>query len=179
VQRTTTTLLGALLFVALGLLLWKGGPRTAPEPERPSWARAVGSTHAPMPSLSLDLPELPSLPDSPAAAASMGRPLPITAPKTVRFGAVIVRYRGAQLATDVTRSKKEAHDLANQLAEVARKDFKAAVKQGDDGSREDAGRISRGILEPNVEYELFTLAPGGVSDPIDTPRGFWIAKRIE
>jgi parvulin-like peptidyl-prolyl isomerase len=37
----------------------------------------------------------------------------------------------------------------------------------------------RGILEPEVELELFTLAPGGVSEPIDTKRGFWVAKRIE
>jgi len=26
---------------------------------------------------------------------------------------------------------------------------------------------------------LFTLPKNGVSDPVDTPRGFWIARRIE
>jgi parvulin-like peptidyl-prolyl isomerase len=44
---------------------------------------------------------------------------------------------------------------------------------------EDAGRIPRGVLEPAAEYALFTLSPGAVSDPVETPRGFWIVKRIE
>jgi parvulin-like peptidyl-prolyl isomerase len=44
---------------------------------------------------------------------------------------------------------------------------------------DDAGTIPRGVLEPTVEYALFTLKPGDVSDPIDTPRGFWIVRRIE
>ena len=35
------------------------------------------------------------------------------------------------------------------------------------------------MLELGVEYALFTLAPGQVSEPVDTPRGFWIMKRIE
>jgi len=34
------------------------------------------------------------------------------------------------------------------------------------------------VLEPSVEYAVFRLKKGEVSDvPIDTPRGFWVVKR--
>jgi parvulin-like peptidyl-prolyl isomerase len=39
--------------------------------------------------------------------------------------------------------------------------------------------MPRGVLEPALEYTLFTLPVGGVSDPLETPRGYWIAKRTE
>jgi parvulin-like peptidyl-prolyl isomerase len=92
---------------------------------------------------------------------------------------ILVQFRGAQLAPENAPYKTDALQRARTLAELARKDFKAAVKQGDPGSQEDVGRVGRNILEPPLEYELFTLAPGGVSDPIDTPRGYWIARRID
>ena len=44
---------------------------------------------------------------------------------------------------------------------------------------DDIGRMPRGVLEPAVEYTLFTLPVGAVSDPLETPRGYWIAKRTE
>jgi hypothetical protein len=37
----------------------------------------------------------------------------------------------------------------------------------------------RGILEPAPEYVLFMLEKDQVSDPVDTPRGLWIVKRLE
>src|SRR2546426_366347 len=70
-------------------------------------------------------------------------------------------------------------ELAKQLAEEAKTDFKAALAKGDKGSTENAGRLPRGILEPAPEFVLFSLPKGGVSEPVDTPRGFWIAQRIE
>jgi parvulin-like peptidyl-prolyl isomerase len=97
----------------------------------------------------------------------------------VRFGVILVQYRGAELAPPHARSKQEALMLARTLAEAANTDFKTQVHRGDPGSMEDAGRIPRGVLEPSVEYALFMLARGGVSEPIDTPRGFWIVRRIE
>ncbi|MGK3997116.1 peptidyl-prolyl cis-trans isomerase [Sorangium sp. So ce1024] len=105
--------------------------------------------------------------------------LPAEAPKKVRFGVVLVQYRGAQGAPQNARSKEAALALARELAEVARTDFKAAVAKGDKGSTDDLGYIPRGVLEPAPEYELFSLPKGGVSGPVDTPRGFWITRRIE
>ena len=106
-------------------------------------------------------------------------PLPASAPKSVTFGVILVQYKGAQGALPTARSREAALELAKQLAAEAKQDFKAAVAKGDKGSMENAGRLGRGYLEPAPEYVLFSLAKDGVSDPVDTPRGFWIARRID
>jgi hypothetical protein len=108
------------------------------------------------------------------------------APKSVVFGVVLVTYRGAQglpgapRLPATVRSREAALELAKQLAELAKTDFKAAVGKGDKpGSMENAGRLPRGVLESAPEYVLFSLPKGGVSEPVDTPRGYWIVQRIE
>jgi hypothetical protein len=106
-------------------------------------------------------------------------PLPPSAPRTVRFGVVLVSYAGAEDAPRSARSKHDALELADKLAAQAKTDFHAAVRRGDEGSADDVGSMRRGVLEPAPEYVLFSLPAGGVSDPIDTPRGYWIIKRIE
>ena len=78
-----------------------------------------------------------------------------------------------------TRDRQAALTLATELAALAKTDFKAAVAKGDKGSMEDAGKMPRGMLESNVEFALFSLAKGAVSEPIDTPRGYWIATRLD
>jgi hypothetical protein len=100
-------------------------------------------------------------------------------PGSVVFGVVLVQYAGAQGAPPGARAHADAQKLASELAEVARKDFKAAVERGDPGSTTNAGRMYRGVLEPAPAYVLFSLQKDEVSDPVDTPRGFWVLKRIE
>jgi hypothetical protein len=40
--------------------------------------------------------------------------------------------------------------------------------------------MKRGILEPFLEYSLFTLDKEQIyPEPLDTPRGFWIVKRTD
>ncbi len=75
------------------------------------------------------------------------------------------------------RPKEEARVLAKRLAAKAKIDFSAAVVEGDKGSDDDYGDVPRGVLEPGPEYVLFTLRKGDVSDPVDSPRGFYIFKR--
>ena len=106
-------------------------------------------------------------------------PLPPGVPRAVRFGAVLVTYAGAEDAPRNARPKRDALVLAQKLAAQARTDFHAAVRQGDDGSSDDVGSMRRGFIEPAPEYVLFTLQPNTTSDPIDTPRGYWIVKRLE
>ena len=106
-------------------------------------------------------------------------PLPAKSPKNVRFGVVLVTYRGAQGAPANARTKAEALAMAQKLAAEAKTDFEAAVVRGDSGSIKDLGRVPRGVLEPAPEYVLFTLGTGAVSEPIDTPRGYWIVRRSE
>jgi len=110
-------------------------------------------------------------------------PLPMNAPRQVRFGVVLVSYEGAQPSPTSSRvssrSKTDARTLAEKLFTTAQQDFHGAVQQGDTGSSDDVGRVKLGILEAAPEYVLFTLPIDGVGGPIDTPRGFWIVKRLE
>lgn len=106
--------------------------------------------------------------------------LPASAPARVGFGAVIFAYRGAQNAPADARSKEEAKKKAVETIELAQKDFAAAVATGDKGSTTDAGRLPRGVIEPPIEYVLFTLEKGKVHlEPIDTPKGYWVVRRNE
>src|SRR5580658_3882262 len=110
-------------------------------------------------------------------------PLPLNAPRQVRFGVVLVSYAGAQ--DDVNgghashRSRNDARALAGKLAATAAQDFHSAVQQGDPGSADDVGTVKQGILEPGAEYVLFSLPVEGIGGPVDTPRGYWVVKRLE
>jgi len=111
-------------------------------------------------------------------------PLPLSVPRQVRFGVVLVSYAGAQpsaagASRTPSRSKTDAQALAEKLLLTATTDFHAAVQQGDGGSSDDVGRVKLGVLEPAPEYVLFTLGIDGVGGPVDTPRGYWIVKRLE
>ena len=177
-QRSSSIALGALVVAVVALLLVRGG-RRPPPPERPSWVAALSASVAmPMPTLSVPALIMPSALVAPVASGPVRR-LPANAPKNLHFGVILVQYRGAQFAPEQAPYKPDALQRARQLAEAARRDFKAAVAQGDPGSTEDAGRVARNILEPAVEVELFSLAPGSVSDPVDTPRGYLIARRLD
>ena len=129
-----------------------------------------------------------TLPDSPFTGSDAGATLingtapPALAgdaPKSVVFGVILVQYKGAQAAPASARSRDAALELTRQLAADAKTDFKAALAKGDRGSVDNAGRMPRGMLEPAPEFVLFSLPKDGVSDPVDTPRGFWIMHRIE
>jgi hypothetical protein len=110
-------------------------------------------------------------------------PLPLTVPRQVRFGVILVSYAGAQPgaggARPAPRSRQDARVLADKLVVTAQQDFRAAVQQGDMGSSEDVGQVKVGILEPAPEYVLFTLPVAAVAGPVETPRGYWIVKRLE
>jgi hypothetical protein len=101
-----------------------------------------------------------------------------TAPKTVGFGVILFSYKGAQFAPSDAPSKEQAEAKAKAMLGAAKQDFAEAVKKGDRGSTADAGRIPRGVLEPYLEYVLFTLEKATVHpEPVDTPRGYWIVRR--
>ena len=125
-----------------------------------------------------DLP-LPALPaDLDGGSLSLGA----GAPRGVRFGVILVGYEGVETLNGEhasKRSKAEAKALADRLDEDAKSDFHGAVQRGDSGSSDDVGRVPRGVLDANTEYALFSLPVSGVSAVVDTPRGFWIAKRLE
>jgi hypothetical protein len=198
-QKWTALLFAALVLGAVGIVLYPAVHRAAPPAATPADAGAPptdGGPAAPPTTSAGDPPDaeppteaVPPVEGEQAGPVDAGGTLLLSgdappalagdAPKSVIFGVILVQYRGTQLTPTSARSREEALTLAKQLAQEAKTDFKAAVAKGDKGSMENAGRLPRGVLEPAPEYVLFSLPKGGVSDPVDTPRGFWIVQRIE
>lgn len=186
-QRWTSLAFG-LLFVAavVGLIV------TGRTPE-PTVASAVpsASSAAPLPSadpVTVDAAAPVDAGRDSAGSSAFNKlsdggdvpPLPNSAPKTVTLGVVLFQYRGAQGAPRSARSKEEARAQAEKALPMATKDFDEAVKHGDPGSLGNAGAIPRNVLEPAIEYTVFTLKPGEIHpEPLDTPRGFWIVRRVK
>jgi parvulin-like peptidyl-prolyl isomerase len=197
-QRTTSVTVGLLFVAAIAAVAVLGlrpkrEPEPTPAPKSSASARLATSASA--------APTSSAAPASDTAdlnpGATHGDPLvtegfenfpdggkvpelPASAPARVGFGAVIFAYRGAQNAPSDARSKEEAKKKAVETIELAQKDFAAAVAKGDKGSTTDAGRLPRGVIEPPIEYVLFTLEKGKVHpEPIDTPRGYWVVRRNE
>jgi hypothetical protein len=180
--RWTSFLFGALFLGFLGAVVWKAGPaarrESAPiassEPESVGESEDGGATGT-------SAVDRASVHDSGAAAAPPPSGLPVLpddAPKTVSFGVILVAYRGAQGAPKDAPAKEDALAKATRLLAEAQMSFEETVKKGDAGSVADAGRMPRGVLEPAIEYALFTLSKGSVYEsPLDTPRGFWIVRR--
>lgn len=120
-----------------------------------------------------------SLPLSLTLGEPDGGVLAANAPRTVRIGVVLVAWAGAEGARPAAPGKVDALAKATRLAQLARTDFNGAVKEGDPESALDVGRIPRRVLDPRTEIAVFNLAPGEVSEPLETPRGYWVVKRIE
>lgn len=186
-QRTTAVSVGLLFLFGVALVLLMGRERSTPAKtaDAPRASAVVAASAAPSASVAPIATEAPNAEDAgiPSAFDTLpdGRQvpeLPTNAPKAVSFGVVLVTYQGAQGAPSDARTKAQAEARAQALLAEAKRDFAAAVGQGDRGSSSNLGRMERGILEPAVEYLLFTLQKGSIHpDPIDTPRGFWIVRR--
>jgi hypothetical protein len=197
-QRWITILLGAAVVVLAAMLVLKGFTPPKALPHAPEDAAADAAADG----ASLGLGELPgdgglllsdlaSPPGERADAGVFGKmpdgtPVPAmsaSAPKSVRIGVVLISYAGAQPGPlgekPNPRSKADAKALAEKLAGEAGPDFHGAVQRGDPGSQDDIGRIKMGFLEPSVDFVVFSLGVGAVSPAFDTPRGYWIVKRIE
>ena len=203
-QRWVTTLVGlAVVVLAVWLVVHDFKPPKAigHDPNPPPSASAATDGGAPLalagdagggfgeggPLLLSDLLSEPRMDAGVGGTMLDGTPvpgLPLTVPRQLRFGVVLVSYAGAQPSAGggsrpSTRSKADALVLAQKLLPTAQQDFHAAVQQGDGGSSDDVGHVKLGVLEPAPEYVLFTLGVDGVGGPIDTPRGYWIVKRLE
>jgi hypothetical protein len=191
-QRNTQALLGLLFVVgvAVALILTRQSrvKARAPIASASASVSAAPSSSVPAPAASFESQVETALTPEDAAGETFDTlpngakapPLPESAPASVTFGVVQFGYDGAQFATKGSRTKEQAKQKAQGVVELAKTDFEAAVQKGDRGSRSNVGRMHRGILEPAVEYLLFTLPKNTVyTEPIDTPRGYWIIRRID
>lgn len=175
--------------VALALTVSLDKPWVSPRPPRDAGAEEASSTA----SAEAGPPAAETTTSSDAAAPSedAGALTPLTtsqmdllngsdaSTRFVRMGVVLVQFSGAQGAAPNARPKTAALELARRLADEAKADFHQAVTHGDPGSADDIGRIGRGILEGPVEGLVFSMAPGQTSEPVETPRGYWVVKRLQ
>lgn len=183
-QRWASLLLGAVVIAVIGWitldLLTNPRSRTALVPD----AAVVVDAGTYAADASVEEPSRPLSDGGLDLAFPMtidaGGLLPVTGgPRSLKLGVILVNYAGAEGAPTNARSKRDAQAIAGKLAEDAKADFKKALAGGDSGSMEDIGRVPRGVLDPRTEAQVWNLAVGQISDVLDTPRGYWIVKRIE
>lgn len=155
------------------------GPRDAGASEVTSATTALGSSDAGAPASDAGLAAEVNLPLSFTLGEGDAGGLGATAPRSVRVGVVLVAWQGAEGAKPAALPRADALAKASRLAGLARTDWNGAVKEGDPESSLDIGRIPRRVLDARTEIAVFNLAPGEVSEPLETPRGYWIVKRIE
>lgn len=198
--RHVSVLVGLTVVVLIGFVILR--PRKLPPVETPSApVPAVATASSAADQLASAMAELQALPPiEPLPLAKLHEALegagssdkgyklpdgklppalPPDAPRVVRIGVVLVRYQGSQLAPSNAPSREDALTRAQTLATIAKADFATAVRGGDQGSAADIGAVQRGILEPGTQYVVFTLPVGATSEILDTPRGFWIVKRLK
>ena len=138
-------------------------------------------------------PRVATPPAPNGAAAKAGSATPENAaelaaePTEISARHLLVAYQGALRASpSVTRSKAEAQARAEEALKRAKagEDFEALVKEFSDepGAAErggSLGRFGRGMMVPAFEKAAFRLAPGQVSDIVETQFGFHVIQRTE
>jgi hypothetical protein len=108
------------------------------------------------------------------------------APEVAKAAHILIRYAGsARAPADVTRSKDEARKLASEVAQKAKApgaDFTALADQYTEdpsgkGRGGSLGSFPKGRMVPEFDQATFALAPGQVSDVIETSFGYHIIRR--
>ncbi len=96
-------------------------------------------------------------------------------PATISFRQIVVA------PVPSLEAKQRAYQLADSIALALRKggDFAVAAKRFsmDSGSRELGGSLNwfrRGTMVPEFERVAFTIKPGTISDPVETPFGYHV-----
>lgn len=188
-KRRSPTIWAAVVVLGIAGLAYSEKSRKAHAPTAAAPAASPSSEEATAPAT----PDAPaplapsSVPESPSATSRFhtmpdGSPVPAlspSAPERIKLGVAIFRYKGTQGSSDSSRSREAALALAQEAAKIGQEDFASAVKKGDRGSNENIGWLDQRVLERAVEYAVFSLEKGEISKtPIDTPRGFWVAKRL-
>lgn len=138
--------------------------------------------------------EPPRVAVSPTASASSASGGPEESPEAmagqpteISARHLLVSYQGAMRASpSVTRTKAEAQTRVTEALKRAKagEPFENLVKEFSDepGAAErggSLGKFGRGMMVPAFEKAAFKLAPGEISEIIETPFGFHVIQRTE
>ena len=184
-QRWVSILVGAAIIALVGYLTIEAQGSRPIKKDSAGTAPATSASAEPSATITADAAAPPEELDVdgglflPALSLGDAGVMPAGAPRSVKIGVVLVSFAGAEGAPPTARSKKDAQTIAERLGADARSDFHRAVTGGDPGSADDIGRLPRGVLDPRTEIAVFALSPGEVSEVLETPRGYWIVKRID
>jgi hypothetical protein len=154
------------------------------------WAYVVRSAPAPAPTViahdPVSRPSVPTRPRPPTRPIEPARP---SAGREERRHAshLLVMYAGSSSApATVTRTKEQARARAMDALRRARAgaDFAALARElsdepGATARGGDLGSFSRGMMVRPFEDAAFALAPGALSDVVETQFGFHVIKRWE
>ena len=107
------------------------------------------------------------------------------APERRGLAHILIRYRGAERAEGVSRSKSDAETLAQQVLARAQdedEDFGAlAAELSDDSANKDhggdMGALEQGLLPEALDEALFAMEVGEVRGPIESPLGYHVLTR--
>jgi peptidyl-prolyl cis-trans isomerase SurA len=96
-------------------------------------------------------------------------------PATLSFRQIVISPKPSQAAK--LKAKAQADSIVLELRKGA--DFATAARRfsQDPGSKEQGGSLNwfrRGVMVPEFERVAFTLKPGVVSDPVESPFGYHI-----
>ena len=87
---------------------------------------------------------------------------------------------------NIVRTREQAHAVAEEVLRrlKAGEDFQRVVLDYSDepnaGQRGGAlGRFGHGAMDKQFEQAAFALAPGQISDIVETPFGFHVIQRLE
>jgi len=122
-----------------------------------------------------------------SAETSAGDAASASAPELVEVRVLVVAFEGAQGArADVKRTKQQALERAQMLERMAKSGDKLAelVRKYSDrpGANEDFGLFRLRPAQPGafgkeVAKAALALSPGSISDPVETPQGYFVIER--
>ncbi len=149
-------------------------PTTPPAPTATSAAEVGMMTPGSAAMVPASAPPEPSAPPAP--------------PTVVGAAHVLVAYKGALgAAPAITRSKADAKKRAEEARKLLtdkKKTFDDLVKEYNDDPLSKAtngaiGNFARNVFPKSFEEATFNMEVGGISDVVETPRGFHIIKRTK